>query len=62
MSSNNFSKGRLMDLKRLIADITAVESPERAERAILGVILGVFWSVQAIFVVRKPLCGVGTPS
>ena len=61
MSSNNFTKGHFMKIKRLVADVTAVGSPERAERAILGVLLGVFWSIQAVFVVWEPLCGVRTP-
>ena len=43
-------------------DVTAVGSPDRAERAILGMILGVFWSIQATFVVGEPLCDVGIPS
>ena len=31
-----------MKIKWLVIDVTAVESPDRAERAILGVILGKF--------------------
>ena len=45
-------------------DITAIESPDRAECAILGVDLAArtcFWPIQDVFVVREPLCGVGTP-
>ena len=42
-------------------DVTSVGSPDRAERAILGMILGVFWPIQAVFVAREPLCDVGTP-
>ena len=62
MSSNNFTKGHLTKIKWLVTDVTAVESPERAERAILGVLLGIFWSIKAVYVVLEPLCGVGTPS
>ena len=36
-------------------------SPGRAERAILGVILGVFWLIPATFVVGELLCDVRTP-
>ena len=49
-----------MKIKWLVTDVTAVESPERAGRAIFGVLLGVFWSIQAVFVVREPLSGVET--
>ena len=45
-----------------VSDAIAVGSPGRAKRAILGVLLGVFWSIQAIVADREPLCGVGTPS
>ena len=53
-----------MKIKSLVSDVTAVRSPDRAERAILEVILAgrFFLPVQAVFVVREPLCGVGTPS
>ena len=48
----------------LVADVTAVGSPDRAECVILRVILAgrVFWPIQAVFVVGEPICGVGTPS
>ena len=62
MSSNNFTQGHLIKIKLLVANATAVESPGRAERAILGVVLGIFWSIQAVLVVGEPLCGVGTHS
>ena len=42
----------------LVANVTAVGSPDRAECDIVGVILGNFWPVQATFVVREPLCDV----
>ena len=52
-----------MKIKRFVVDVTAVGSPDRAEHAILRMILTVFfWPIQAVFVVREPLCGVGTPS
>ena len=34
-----FTQGRLIKIKWLAADVTAVGSPDRANRAILGVIL-----------------------
>ena len=52
-----------MRIERLFANVTPVGSPDRAERAILGVILvSVFWLIQSAFVVGKPRCGVGSPS
>ena len=39
MSSNNFSEGHLIKIKWLVADVTAVGSPDRAEHAIILVIL-----------------------
>ena len=51
-----------MKIEWLVADVTAVGFPDRAERAILWMILaGLFWAVQAIFVVGEPLWDVGTP-
>ena len=53
-----------MKIEWLVADVTAVGFPDRAERAILGVILAecVFWSMQALFVVGEPFCDIRTPS
>ena len=51
-----------MKTEWLVTNVTAVVSPDRAERAMLGIILGIFWPIQAIFVVGEPLCDVGTPS
>ena len=53
-----------MKTECLVADVTAVGSIDRVERAILGVFMTgrVFWPIQVIFVVGEPLCGVGTPS
>ena len=45
-----------MTLEWLFADVTPVGSPDRAERAVSGMISGVFWPFQAIFVTGKPLC------
>ena len=53
-----------MKIKWLVTKVTAVGSPYRAKRAILGVILaGRFLPIQAVFVVGGELvCDVGTPS
>ena len=53
-----------MKIKWLVADVTAVGSLDRAERAILGVIMvgSVFDQFRSFFVVGEPLCGAGTPS
>ena len=60
LSSNNFTHGHLTKIERLV--VTAVGAPDRAECAILGVILAVFfWSIQATFVIGDPLCDVGSP-
>ena len=46
-----------------VDDVTVAGSPDRAEHAILGMmILSVFWPIQAAFVVGEPLCVVGIPS
>ena len=42
-----------MKTERLVTNVTAVGSPDRAKRDILGVILDVFWSIQATFVVGE---------
>ena len=47
-----------MKIKLLVADVTAVGSPDRGEHAILGMILEVSCPIQAIFVVGEPLCDV----
>ena len=47
----------------LVTNVTVVRSPDKAERAVLGVILaGHLWPIQAAFVVGKPLYDAGTPS
>ena len=55
-----------MKMEWLVADVTAVGSPDRAERDILEVILvGRCFGhapIQAVFVVMGPLCDIGTPS
>ena len=39
MSSNKFTRGHLVKIEWLVADVTAVGSLDRAECAILGVIV-----------------------
>ena len=51
-----------MKIEWLVADVTAVGSPDRAECDILGMILDVFLPIQATFVVGETLCDVGIPS
>ena len=48
-----------MKIEWLFHDVTPVESPDRAERDILEMILDVFWSIQAVLVVGERLCDVG---
>ena len=52
-----------MKIEWLVADVTAVGSLDRAERAILGVDFDCvcFWPIQVMFVVEEPFRGVGTP-
>ena len=52
----------LMNLNWLIANVTSVRSPVRANRDILEMILDSFWPIQAAFVVREPLYDVGFSS
>ena len=53
-----------MKTEWLFADVTPAGSPDRAERAILGMILGVFWSIQAFiaYVVVELVCSCCTSS
>ena len=51
-----------MKKELLVADVTPVRSPARAESDILGVILDFFWPNQAAFVVGEPRYDVGVPS
>ena len=58
-----------MKPEQFISNEISVKSPDRAERAILVVILGVYWPVHGIFsqftpffVLEEPLCDTGTPS
>ena len=39
LNLNNFTQGHLMKIEWVVAHVTAVGSPDRAKRAILGVIL-----------------------
>ena len=51
-----------MKIEWLIANVTPVRSPARAERDILGMILDVFSPIQAPFVVEEALSDVATSS
>ena len=53
-----------MKIEWLVTNVTAVRSPDSAERAILKAILAdrFFSPIQAVFVVGESLCAVGTPS
>ena len=44
-----------MKTEWLVANVTPVGSAARAEIDILGMILDIFWPIQAVFVVREPL-------
>ena len=52
-----------MKLEWLVANDTAIGSLDRAERAILGIVVAgrVFGQSRSFFVVAESLCGVGTP-
>ena len=45
----------------MVANETAVGSLDRTKRDILGMILTVFWPIQATFVVGGPLCDARLP-
>ena len=62
LSPNIFTVGHSSKIEGQVADLTAVGSPDRAEHAILGIILGIFWPIQANLVVEEPLCDLGIPS
>ena len=46
-----------MIIEWLITNVTYVVSPDRADCDILGMVLDVFWPLQADFVGDEPLCG-----
>ena len=48
-----------MKIEWLVADVTTVGSPDRAERAILEMMLA---GNSPVYVLRELLCDVGTPS
>ena len=51
-----------MKIKWFVTNVTPVRSPDRAERAIMGMILAVFfWPIQAVFVDEEPIYDVGPP-
>ena len=63
MSYISFTLGHSVKIQWLVTDVTAVRSLDRAECAILGVVLAgcVFGPFRTyIFVVTEPLCDVGT--
>ena len=62
MSPDNFTQDHFLKIEWLFVNITAVEFPDRGERAILGMVLSFFWPIQATFVAVEPLCVVGVPS
>ena len=52
-----------MKIEWLVTNVTAVISPDRAERlALIALLRVVCWPIQAVFVLQEPLCDVGTPS
>ena len=53
-----------MKIEGLVANVAAVGSPDRADRAIFGGDSGwvIFLPIQAVFVVGELLCDVETPS
>ena len=59
MSPGIFTWGLLMKIEWLVADVTHVGGPDRAEHDIFEMILNIFWSIQATFVAGKTLCDVG---
>ena len=52
------TQGHLMKIKWLVANVTAVGSPDRVYRANFGG----RGPIQAVFVAGEPLCDVETPS
>ena len=50
-----------MTIEELIANVTPVRSPDRAEGDISWMVLDVFLPIHAIFVVGEPLCDLGIP-
>ena len=44
-----------MKTEWLFVNVTIVGSPDRTERAILRMVLGVCWPIQAMFVIGGPL-------
>ena len=62
LRSNKFTEGHSMKIEGLIADVTFVGSPARAERYMLRVIFDGFWPIQDAFVVWEPFCHLEIPS
>ena len=59
---NNVTQGHLLKMEQLFDDGTDVGSPDKAEHAILKMILGVFLPIQATSEVGELLCDVKTTS
>ena len=52
-----------MKIEWFVTNVTAARSPDTEERVFWGVFgFAVFEQFRPIFVVREPLCNVGTPS
>ena len=62
MGRDTFTYGHSTKTKWLVANETSVGSPDRTERGIFGLILEDFLPIQAVFVIREPLCILGMPS
>ena len=50
-----------MKTEGFIANVTPVRWPVRAEHDIVGVILDIFWPIQAAIVAREPFHNPGIP-
>ena len=61
LSPHNFTQGHLLKIQRLVTDVTPVGSHYRPEHDTLGMIVNVFWPIQAAIVVREPLWDLGIP-
>ena len=62
LSPNNFTPDHLV-IKRewLIANVTSVGFPARAEREMLRLILDIIWPIQAAIVAGETVCDLGIP-
>ena len=65
LSPNTLTWGHWTKIEWFVADVAAVESPDRAECAMYfggDFCRAFFWPIQVVFVVEESLCCVGTPS